>query len=299
MRPFLALLLAAGPVAAAAQTVTPALGQVLFDDSSTYTVSRAKCDLGAGQTIGLTWQLQLEAGTWVLSDGKVEVWATSNANAGSNYCPTTGAGTALIATVTSPTSATQLTPVVVNVKQLLDAAVYTCDAADKPIYVCAQWWSTTGSAYKGWARGTIDLKVAGPNAPSITRIAPGNGALEVTIAKDAAGVAATKFKAVAVLDPVDPASPKHWSNEILAEGDARIEGLVNGLTYTVTAYAWSADGNESPASDPVAGMPQETSDLWKYYRNAGGRETGGCQAGGAGLAALLGALALGRLRRRS
>ncbi len=80
--------------------------------------------------------------------------------------------------------------------------------------------------------------------------------------------------------------------------NARIEGLENGVTYVVRAFALDAARNESPASNEASGTPVETSGFFDQYTLAGGQEQGGCGAVG-GPALVFAALVVGlALRRR-
>lgn len=64
----------------------------------------------------------------------------------------------------------------------------------------------------------------------------------------------------------------------------RMEGLENEKKYGVRAFALDKAGNQSGASPLATGSPIPSNGFYAAYRQAGGEETGGCGAGGGGLA---------------
>jgi len=80
----------------------------------------------------------------------------------------------------------------------------------------------------------------------------------------------------------------------------RMEGLENGKLYGVFAYAIDKAGNQSLASPLATGEPIPSDGFFAAYREAGGQETGGCGAGGGGLAlgAVVAALGFWMMSRR-
>jgi hypothetical protein len=307
MRRLLAVLLAAASSTAGAQTTTPLDGEILFEGVKPGTVNRAACAAGAATSIGLTWDVTLDPNPGILSEGRFLIYAQATAPT-SNYCTPAADPANLLGTVSAPTSEAVLTPVDVTMDTILTATGFTCDAGSKTVYVCVHFVDAS-STNKGYARGTIDLKLVAPNAPTVTKVTIGEEALSVEIDPATSGEAAVAFvaKAVAVDSVSFPGEERSARTSL--DGRARIEGLVNGRDYYVTAFTYSADENESPESfkygaaadgsggTPVA--PQPIQDAWEHYDALGGRDSGGCQAGGAGLAALACAAVLLRLRRRS
>jgi uncharacterized protein (TIGR03382 family) len=91
----------------------------------------------------------------------------------------------------------------------------------------------------------------------------------------------------------------HTSSRFTATS-ARFDGLVNSVTYAVTAKAFSKADNPSLDSAPETGTPQVVLDFWEVYKDEfGGRDNGGCAGGPAGpLALVLVAGGLALLRRR-
>ena len=79
-----------------------------------------------------------------------------------------------------------------------------------------------------------------------------------------------------------------------------IDGLINGTTYVVQAFALDEVDNVSQASDQQSATPQASNGFWGEYKAAGGADTGGCSATGAAVPSVLGALGVlvALLRRR-
>ncbi len=171
------------------------------------------------------------------------------------------------------------------------AAGITC-AANATIHVCAVDTSATNVT----ANGPINLNVQAPGAPTGVSAGAGDRALNVSWTAPGGSPAATSYmvRATSAQDPGNHDSPQITGNSY------RLGGLINGVTYDVVVFAFSAFNNRSAASSPVAtGTPEPVIDFWTAYKNAGGVEPGGCAAGSAGaLAPLLLPLALRRRRRR-
>jgi hypothetical protein len=295
------LLLAAAPGLAASQTV-PAAGQVVFSPNAT--IGQAEC-ASTTDTVGITWQVKPDS--TFTTGGTYSVYV-SNQDRGSTspYCYTdadNGAGTVVAKVLVSSIDASSATVTSAVALKTADLASVTaqvgCASGSFPAYVCVQWRDASSSV-TGYAKGTVTLQLNGPAKPSVTAVTPGDGALNVTVAAGTGStVAAVQYQAKAVA--VDPAadgtthySPKSGSTRV------RVAGLTNGVPYTVTALAFSSEGNASPESDAwgTAVAPVHVADGWEYYQLKGGRDDGGCAAGGAGALALLAAAALLRLRRR-
>ncbi|WP_225412066.1 MXAN_2561 family MXYO-CTERM-anchored protein [Stigmatella hybrida] len=67
----------------------------------------------------------------------------------------------------------------------------------------------------------------------------------------------------------------------------RVEGLKNGVKYTVVARAVDEASNESAPSAAKEGTPEPTRGFLDRYDEAGGEEMGGCGAAGGGVAGSL------------
>lgn len=90
-------------------------------------------------------------------------------------------------------------------------------------------------------------------------------------------------------------------SQAVGKGAFRVEGLENGVTYQVTAFASDEAGNESAESAAQDVTPIKTRGFLEVYRDAGGTETGGCGAAGGGVAggAVLAALGFWLFSRRN
>lgn len=292
MRRLLALLVAALPAAAAAQTE----GQMLFDAKADFVINQTACE-GSGE-VGLTWWAAEETdGDFADYTGQYDIYAgPADKTDAFPYCVVDEQYRLTEETITDPASLKVTTPVKVSISELVTKAGYgDCTADTKTVYVCVVWKNEAG-AVKAYAKGDVELKTAAPAAPSVASVSPGEEALYVTIEAAATGtVAAAKFRAAAFNGYTTYYSP--WESD----GRVRIGGLTNGVRYTVWAVARSEEGNVSADSLPFgpsdATMPVSVLDGWEAYKQSG-QDSGGCQAGGAGLLALLGAAALLRIRRR-
>jgi hypothetical protein len=306
MRRLLAVTLAlAAPLAALAQTS----GTILFTPTSPV-VNAAQCSASdQTTTISLAWLTTLTSGSTFNSNGAYYVFAASSDPGNTTpYCANLTAGGLVATTPSTPDATLQTGSATVKTSALAAAAGYDC-TADKTIYVCVAWFSDSGAdpfsaPLGGYAKGTVSLSVSGPDQPTVTSVTPGEKALNVKISVPSTGTTADTWRARAVATS-DPAcggdTATHTSSSTAIGTAARITGLVNLCPYTVTAVTYSADDNPSPESDPygVAVAPEPVKDLWDLYTEAGGRDSGGCQAGGLGLLSLLGAAALARIRRRA
>jgi hypothetical protein len=326
MRRLLAIVLAAGPLAAAAQTS----GQILFDGSATSpTMNVAQCNgAQSSDTYTLTWTIQLTSGSTFPTGGGGEyrVFAgTGDPGNTSPFCYMPGATGQTVAEVAtdpaSPGVTSMTSSASVTTSALRTAAGYDC-TTDKTIYVCVAWYPTTGTpdaSFQGYAKGQVNLRVAVPTPPTVGPVAPGDGALYVTVkpgARVTGDATATKVraKAVATVCPTTCDATPHYSSIVALDttknsAEPKISGLSNDIAYAVTAFAYADDGNVSAESDcfrdPAGAatcttvQPVPSADAWRHYKDLGGRDSGGCDAGPAGLLALLGAAALLRLGRRS
>jgi uncharacterized protein (TIGR03382 family) len=71
--------------------------------------------------------------------------------------------------------------------------------------------------------------------------------------------------------------------KVVGQGDIKVEGLVNEVTYQLVAYAFDEAGNQSGASGMAEATPIKTNGFLEEYIGAGGKETGGCGAAGGGV----------------
>jgi hypothetical protein len=172
----------------------------------------------------------------------------------------------------------------------------TCPSQQTPLNACAAM-TISGTTYT--ATGSITFDTQLPPAPTLGGVEPGDSALIVSYTAGISGgstpAATDHYQAQAT----GPDGLVHLSSSTTATS-ARIEGLANGETYDVVVYAYNKAGNQSAASNTVAGSPEPVIDFWQAYKSGGGREQGGCGAGSAGdVAPILAASALAlALRRR-
>lgn len=313
MRRLLSTIAAAMPLLASAQTA----GQVLFDSNTTVTVTRSQCQT---ESLGLTWKVQPQvAGDFVPNTGEFDVYsAAADKTDAFPFCHYANDGSSITSALvagpfTAPASDASLSPTNVTITDLFTKAGFDCTTSDRTAHVCVVWKNADG-VVKAYAKGKVDLKVAMPAAPVVRTVRAGDRALYATVdagPRQTGDVEATTFKAVAVGKvcpatlPACDTTTRHESDETAIGDEARIGGLTNDVQYEVTAFAYSDVGNESLESAPYAYgsvgevTPRYVRNAWEEYLAAGGRDSGGCQAGAAGLAALLGSAALLRLRRRS
>ncbi len=154
--------------------------------------------------------------------------------------------------------------------------------------------------------GSITLDLLKPPAPQATSADPGDSSLTVNWnpgsggSVDAGAGGSSDSWVITAVNQADP-NDRHATGRVSGNGlrSNRIGGLKNGVTYDVTVQAFSPGGNPSDASNIITGTPVPVNDFWRIYKNEGGRESGGCAAGAAGMLALLAVpLALRAWRRR-
>jgi hypothetical protein len=130
-----------------------------------------------------------------------------------------------------------------------------------------------------------------PTAPAITNLVVKDSALTVTVSNSSD----TDFVYLQAMGGADT-DFGHDTQIIVADTETgTIQGLQDGVSYQVRAYAVDAAGNASGFSDVQTATPLHSTGFWDAYRTAGGGEQG-CAAAGAG-PVLLGVLML-LFRRR-
>jgi len=279
MRRLLAILLASGPLVAAA--LTPDAGVVLFDDSTDKFVINAEACASTTREVSLKWQVKPDAS--FTTGGKFNVFvASKDFGATSPYCYTPSDTGVNVRPVTlagnpdieAPTASYDALKVLTS-----DLASVTggaaCDAGTFTTYVCVQWLDSGGNV-KGYAKGTASVELDGPPAPTVdSDVGIGDTRLKVTITPAAGTPATAKFRAKAT--NASDALDVHLSALTPVDGTAVIEGLTNDVGYNLTAIPYSAVGNPGDESDPPIGpyIPKDVLDAWELYVIAGGRDSGG------------------------
>lgn len=198
----------------------------------------------------------------------------------------------LLKTVSQGDLATQYTgPVSFNVGDLPGfTGGVTCPANDREdtYRVCASVKLPGGSLGNECGAGSFqrdDLEVVydakPPSAPTLGDVTPLDSALSVSVTSpdDA------EFVRVSVT-----AEDGSGSKTVEKPGElktVRVEGLKNGVKYTVVARAVDEASNESAPSAAKEGTPEPTRGFLDRYDEAGGQEMGGCGAAGGGVAGSL------------
>jgi uncharacterized protein (TIGR03382 family) len=241
-------------------------------------------------------------------------WSFSTAVVGDKYrltgqtsCPTTppvanGTGT-LGDDIAWNGSTTQSQSVTLG--KLRDATGVSCTGVNDQtakicVYIVSASTQLVGSA-------DFAFRTALPPAPATVTASPASSALSVNITPGTKNNtdATVESAAYQVLVYDSTSTTLVTSSSVQANTTIRVSGLTNGVAYTVRALAFTSTDadirNQSATYTQAAGTftPQQFDDFWTRYQAAGGREQGGCGAGGAGaLSPLLLALALLWRRRR-
>lgn len=165
------------------------------------------------------------------------------------------------------------------------------DAFGNPTTTCTSSDYVTASAL------TVTYDAEAPSAPNLTSVVPLDSALNVRVSE--AGGDPTEFRVR--VSRVDNGSEVASRTQSVDQDLFRVDGLENGVTYRVEAFARDEVGNESAASAAQEGTPIPTAGFYQQYVDAGGAETGGCNVAGGGLAggAMLAALGFWLSSRRN
>jgi hypothetical protein len=320
-----ALLLAsllAVPALAAAQV--PVAGQVLFANGRDFPnyVNAFECNAANNAVVTVRWTPTfLTPGATSLPGGGVYQIYASNLDPTTNAASGAGGNTCFTSTITTgnqPVTAGQIidaqgnNPIlaptaVIRLSDFVTAAGQSgCPNEGVQVWICVQGFS--GSTKVAFASASVIISTTTPPPPTITSVTPGDGALNVSWD---AGFAFSSFtgdsysyqlEAVMIGTTIPGITdPNAHTSNMFTQTSARFGGLVNSVTYNVTARTFSKAGNPSSFSAPVPGTPQAVLDFYDTYKNAPyhGRDVG-CGSGLAGplaLALVAGALALARRRR--
>lgn len=125
-----------------------------------------------------------------------------------------------------------------------------------------------------------------PTVPTITHVEPLDASLAVAIDVDDQTISVT----VTATDPsgnsIRRDQPRPFGSSVI------IDGLQNGVTYSVTVIAVDRAGNQSAASAAQTGTPIATAGFWAQCKADSSCNQSGCSAagmGGAGLGLLIAA----------
>ncbi len=302
MAPRLAALLLLLPTVALAQ-VTTTTGAVTIAESndSDNAINIAECNGSIADTLSFTWTVSTYS--VIPTGGSFTLYVSDTSG-----CPlsttTSTANTATIASSIPTNGSSSGSYSGVSVSSVLHSSglTFSC-SVPSTIFVCAT--TVDGSGAVATAVGSIALDASVPPAPVVNDPSPGDQALGVSWSSGSTvvdggttGTAASYEVFVTTHGGAFPVNPS--ATVTSPSTSARVGGLVNGVLYDVVVYALSSGGNISAASNVVSGTPVHVDDFWSSYRNAGGKETGGCSHGAAGAIALVMAplLLLARKRRR-
>jgi hypothetical protein len=315
MRRVALLALLAFPLAGAAQSPpvppTPVAGQVTFANERLTAIdgfiNAAECRAG---TITLKWAVLYDTGKSAanLVGGSYQLYANNQPDAALNTgpCPTQDGDKTLTGMKAGPVSG-RLTSDLTDPSQNLvfDTALIAsvtgyggCFTSDVVVQVCAQARDSSVNPI-GTARGRLTISTTAPGAPTNVGATPGNNALNVSWTEPTGSPVAESYEIDATpLGTADPNGVRRSPR--LTATSYRLGGLVTGETYSVVVRAYSTADNAGPDSTPLLASPETVLDFWGAYKDAGGRDDGGCGSGLAGPLALAGlafALALARRRR--
>jgi hypothetical protein len=278
------LALLAAPALASAQTA----GTITFDPA-TY-VNLDACT--GGTDVTLDWTVLLESGATFSTSWTYRVYSSSSAPSGETGAPKYCAdGAVQVGSDIDATNIRQSETVIAT--DLATAAGFTCGTATEPtLYVCVHLYDDA-STRQGSATGSLKLQLLAPDVPGAPAVTPGNTRLYASWSAVTSSPAATQYR-------VQASTGGTVASTATTTGtSATLGGLSNGVTYQVEVRSVSAGGNVSGPSPATDGTPVASDDFWEHYVSAGGQEEGGCTTGGgAGLLALLGALALRAAGRR-
>ncbi len=121
----------------------------------------------------------------------------------------------------------------------------------------------------------VDLQA--PKAPTMGEPKEGDGNVLVTWT-DSANVDETglRYRVFWSASPFDDSNRSEASRSDAITGKSyRVSGLENDVEYWFGVAAVDENDNESPLSAVTSAMPVPSYDLFEYYKEAGGRESGG------------------------
>lgn len=267
---FLAALLALAPLAASAQSIDLTVRQ-----RANVTVGPSDC----GTRLRADWSLPVA----VIPCDKMQFWFTDRSTCENQPGP----NQPVIETVPSPfQSSTGTFEISVNddlpVFNASDGGV-TCGAATTATFkLCGSYpWNiqSCGFGSDTFAKVNVPPEITydgvAPAVPTIRNVEPLDGSLAVAVDHDDDTATITVTATGATPDDV------HTGEVATPQDVVTVEGLTNGVTYTVTAHATDAAGNVSGESAPATGAPTATGGFFFRCKEAGGCQETGCSATGA------------------
>ncbi|MBI5068669.1 MAG: hypothetical protein HZB56_10550 [Deltaproteobacteria bacterium] len=298
----LACLLSLAPVAALAQAMTVSLSR-----GSDSVINIAECNDSTLTFTVSSWTLaaQPAAGTFY------KVFATSATTCHTtlalpaNTVELTGGFRDTGGSLTGPGLSAQ------NAGSVLTSIGTSCTVGStpNPLRLCVLVYDSTQQNVVAGAQasGSIALDLARPGTPVNVSAASGDGALNVAWAEPTSGTMPARWTADATGvtsiagQSCQDATGSSGSCSVsgTTQRSCRIRGLANDGCYQVVVTGFSTTDNASVASAVAYGVPKAVQDFWERYQAEGGREAGGCGAGGASLLSLLAlAFVAPRLLRR-
>lgn len=116
-----------------------------------------------------------------------------------------------------------------------------------------------------------------PKTPNIEEPKEGDGnVLVVWTDSENSNETGLRYRVYWSPSPLDESSRSEASRSDLITGKSyRVSGLENGVEYWFGVVAVDANDNESPLSGVTSAMPVPAYDLFEYYKEMGGQESGG------------------------
>jgi hypothetical protein len=261
--------------AAWSQTTSPL--QITLQNSSEVDVRLGRDSCNDTRTV--TWSYNLT--TTVVCDD-LHFWIADSCT---DEVPS---GTTPIATVSKTTVTSTGTGTVkftTNDLPLFKSAACPADGQEVTYKLCGSIPTPGGLAgdcssnSKNFQKASIDVTYDAkpPDAPTIDKVSALDKALSVHVSSP------SDASRVRVHVTLADGSGERTSIQAADLTQFKVDGLENGVTYTVTATALDAADNESAASEPQTGTPIHTLGFFDRYVEEGGSETGGCGAAAGGL----------------
>jgi len=313
-----------------ASALAQAVGSVTFQNNrvNPNTINAGECAVGSNATVLVRWTPQfinnavgapVSGGSYIVYGTNTAPGSTTTTTTTAGQCPvqnTSSGNNILVGIVvdTTNSSAPLSTSATISLPLLLQGAGFSqasgCPPDGTTVYICVQGvLNDINSSTNNFAiaSAAVTVRTVFPSVPVITRVTPGDGALNVYWDAATLDTAAQTVNIELMATPigtttssVDTLGPRTRGK--FSASPARFEGLVNTVIYYMQAQAFTDADNASTFSPAFinTGMPEHVFDFWDIYKNDGGRETGGCGAGAAGpvgLGILLATLALIRRRK--